>query len=125
MARASKVALGTVLLLSCSQKNDSPPAFAPAPLPTLALVGPDAGDERAREALFEVEQVPAWGDEPPSGALAIEVDAEIISVAGAKVDRHASNWSEQVLRAIGKHPAVMLSFDTERYLAEVAEVFAL
>src|SRR5262249_16066665 len=125
MARASNVALGTMLLLACSQKNDSPPALAPAPLPTLAPGGPDAGDEPAREALFEVEQVPAWGDEPPSGALAIEVDAESISVAGAKVDRHASNWSKQVLGAIGKHAAVMLSFDTERYLAEEAELFAL
>ncbi len=126
MARASAVALWTMLLLACSQKNDSPLPLAPAPLPTLGTGGPDAADEQqAREALFEVEQVPVWGEELPSRTLAIEVDARIISVAGAKVDRLASDWSELVLKAIGKHPAVMLSFDAERYLADVAELFAL
>jgi hypothetical protein len=126
MARASAVALGMMLPLACAQKNDSPPPLAPMPLPALGTSGPDAGDEQqAREALFEVEQVPIWGEELPSRALAIEVDQAIISIAGARVDRLASNWSEQVLKAIGKHPAVMLSFDPERYLADVAELFAL
>src|SRR5262249_62079378 len=124
MARASAVALGMMVLSACSQKNDSPPPVAPAPVPTLGISGPDAGNERQeREALFEVEQVPVWGDELPSRALAIDVGAKVISIAGAKVDRLASNWSEQVLRAIGKHPAVMLSFDAERYLADMAELF--
>lgn len=126
MARETAVALGMMLLSACSPKNDSPPPVAPAPLPALGISGPDAGDERqAREALFEVEQVPVWGDELPSRALAIDVDAKIISIAGARVDRLASNWSEQVLRATGKHSAVMLSFDGQRYLADVAELFAL
>jgi len=126
MARASALALGMVLLSACSQKNDSPPPLAPAPLPALGTSAPDpGGEQQAREALFEVEQVPVWGDELPSRALAIKVDAAIISIAGTQVDRLASNWPEQVLRAIGKHAPVMLSFDAERYFADVAELFAL
>ena len=120
------MALGMMVLSACSQKTDSPPPVAPVPLPELGISGRDAGDEqRAREALFEVEQVPVWGDELPSRALAIDVGEKVISIAGAKVDRLAPNWSEQVLRAIGKHPAVLLSFDADRYLADVAGLFAL
>jgi hypothetical protein len=126
MARASTLVFGTMLLSACPQKNDqSLQSIAPVPLPTLGVHSPDGGTQLAREALFDVEQVPVWGEELPASALAIEVDAATISIAGRRVDRLAANWPEQVLEALGKHRAVLLGSDPERYLADLAELFAL
>jgi hypothetical protein len=123
------VVLGSLLLFGCPQKNAEPlPSRAPTPLPALQAdrLLTDGGAEVGREALFRVERVPAWGDELPPSAQRLHVEAGKIAIGKQAVDRLSSNWSEKVAGLLGEGGcAVLLDSDAERFLADLAEVFAL
>jgi len=124
-----RMALGSLLLLGCPQKNKEPPqSAAPAPLPVLEpeRAVTDGSTEDAREALFRVEAVPAWGDGLPLSAQPLYVEATAISVSKKTVSRLAPDWSTQVRGLLsGKPCAVLLESDPERYLADLADLLEL
>ena len=123
------MALGSLLLFGCSEKNKEPPqSAAPAPLPALEpeRMVADGSTDDAREALFRVEAVPAWGEGLPLSAQPLYVEATTISVGKKTVSRLAPDWSAQVRGLLsGKQCAVLLDSDPERYLADLADLLEL
>src|SRR5260370_39470345 len=92
------MALGSLLLFGCSEKNKEPPqSAAPAPLPALEpeRMVADGSTDDAREALFRVEAVPARGGGMPPCRPPPDAGATPRSVRPETGGRPAPGWSPQ------------------------------
>ncbi len=95
-------------------------ALAPAPLaPLQASVPPGAG----REAAYQVEAAPVWGDAIPAGAVRLKLAGNSVQLGGAHFSVDTAEGRAGLLAAVGHAPALLVP-DATTYLAQLAPLLA-
>lgn len=121
-------ALALTLLGACREERPAPPlsSLAPPPLPSLpgaAVPAKDAGEEAAREALFEVAPAPVYGEPLPEGGTRISLEGGSARVGGKTFALEDGAARDALLAAAGKR-VLLVASDADTYLAQVSGLLA-
>ena len=113
-----KYAVLIVLLASCT---DKPKVAAPLqkPAPLEPLIAERVPTDSGSEATYTVKPFTFAGDPAPEGALRVDVAGSTLKCAGA------DSSLEQLKAKLSDQATVVLSFDSETYLAQVLPLLAV
>ncbi|MEN9797031.1 MAG: hypothetical protein RL653_727 [Pseudomonadota bacterium] len=120
-------ALALALLGACREERPAPSlsSLAPAPLPSLpgaAVPAKDAGEEAAREALFEVAPAPVFGEPLPAGAVRAVLEGSLARVGEKPYALEDASARGALVTAVGKR--VLLAPDADTFVAQVSGLLA-
>jgi hypothetical protein len=115
--------LCALLLLAACRREEAPPplrSLAPAPLAPLRPAAPaDAG----REAVYQVEAAPVWGDAPPSPSRRVLLEGATARLGTTAFGVESAEGRAGVLAAVGRGPVVLVPV-SDTYLAQVSPLLA-
>jgi hypothetical protein len=114
--------LCALVLLAACRREEAPPlkALAPAPLAPLRAAAPaDAG----REAVYQVDAAPVWGDAPPTSSERVLLEGTTVRLGQAAFGVDSAEGRAGVLAAVGRGPVVLVPV-SDTYLAQVAPLLA-
>jgi hypothetical protein len=121
-------ALALTLLGACQEERPAPPlsSLTPAPLPLLpgaAVQAKDAGEDAAREALFEVAPAMVYGERAPEGVTRISLEGGRAQVGGKAFALEDKAARDALLASAGKR-VLLVAADADTYVAQVSGLLA-
>jgi len=114
--------LWLLALLGCQQQQKAPPLKALAPAPLLPLGGQSSTDG-GREAVYQVESAPVWGDAVPEHAVRVQLHGSQVQLGGRGFDVDTEEGRASARARLGNSPALLVP-DATTYLAQVAALLA-